>query len=119
MSWLDFACGVASRAAKKLQAEYEAGRRGEPPPVARKRAVPSALVRRSEKPVWREVLGVPEGASLREVTAAYRRLIARNHPDKVAHLSERIRRVAEEETLRINAAYEVAQRLLGRGGRGS
>jgi curved DNA-binding protein CbpA len=59
------------------------------------------------------VLRLPRGASLQEVAAAYRQLIAQNHPDKVAHLSERIRKVAEEETRRINAAYETARRMLG------
>lgn len=53
-----------------------------------------------------------------EAAAAYRELIQKNHPDKVAQLSERIRRVAEEETRRINAAYAEAQRVLG-GSRGT
>ena len=117
MSWLDFAFGVASRTAKKLHAEFEAGRAGRPSPSEAKRRVLPEPVRRPEGPNWREVLRVSEGASLREVAAAYRKLIAQNHPDKVAHLSERIRRVAEEETRRINAAYEAAQRALG-GGKG-
>ncbi|MEI9896082.1 MAG: J domain-containing protein [Chthoniobacter sp.] len=98
-----------------MHAEFEAGKAGRPSPAAAKpRAVPAA-VRRAEGPGWWEVLQVPRGASLREVTAAYRALIAKNHPDKVTHLSERIRRVADVETRRINAAYEAAQRALGGG----
>jgi DnaJ-domain-containing protein 1 len=112
MGWFDFAFGVASRAAKKLHAEYEAGKKGLPSPAERRQAAaPRPLASQAHR--WWEVLRVPQGASLREVTAAYRQLIAQNHPDKVAHLSQRIRRVAEDETRRINAAYEAAQRALG------
>ena len=50
--------------------------------------------------------------------AAYRELIRKNHPDKVAHLSKAIRQVAEAETRRLNGAYEEAQQMLGRGGNG-
>lgn len=116
MSWLDFAFGVASRSAKKLHAEFEAGKSGRPSPAEAKRRVAPEPARRVEGPNWREVLRVPQGASLREVSAAYRELIAQNHPDKVAHLSEQIRRVAEQETRRLNAAYEAAQQILRGGG---
>ena len=113
MSWLDFAFGVASRTAKKLHAEFEAGREGRPSPTEEQQRR-AAAPRQSAPPgpPWWEVLRVPRGASLKEVTAAYRELIAQNHPDKVAHMSERIRRVADEETRRINAAYEAARRML-------
>jgi len=114
MSWLDFAFGMASRTAKKLHAEFEAGRKGEPAPGVGKQAPHPKPLSRPPGPGWWEVLRVPQNASLREVTASYRTLIAQNHPDKVAHLSEKIRRVAEEETRRINAAYEAAQRALNR-----
>jgi DnaJ-class molecular chaperone len=113
MSWLDFAFGMASRTAKKLHAEYEAGKKGVPSPEEKRQAAAAQQPLAPQGPRWWEVLHLPQGASLREVTAAYRELIAQNHPDKVAHLSERIRRVAEEETRRINAAYEVARRALG------
>jgi DnaJ-domain-containing protein 1 len=113
MSWLEFAFGVASRTAKKLHSEFEAGRAGQPSPSAAKARAPRQAAPPAVGPVWWDVLQVARGASLREVTAAYRDLIAKNHPDKVAHLSERIRRVADEETRRINAAYEAAQRALG------
>jgi len=115
MGWLDFAFGVASQAAKKLHAEFEAGKAGRPSPAEAKRRTAPAPAQRPAGPGWWEILQVPRGASLRQVTAAYRDLMAKNHPDKVAHLSERIRRVADEETRRINAAYEAAQRALGGG----
>ncbi len=119
MSWLDFALGVASRAAKKtlgdMRQEYQAGREGRPSPreqTANRNQAPSP---RPSGPPWWEVLHLPRGATLAQAAAAYRDLIQKNHPDKVAQLSERIRRVAEEETRRINAAYAEAQRLLGSG----
>jgi len=112
MSWLDFAFEVASRAAKKLRAEYRAGREGQPSSADSQRRAegppPAAL------PPWWEVLGVPRGASLGEIIAAYRESIAKNHPDKVTHLSDKLRQVAEQETRRINAAYEEALRMVGR-----
>jgi DnaJ-class molecular chaperone len=116
MSWLEYAFGVASRAAKRtwgeMREEYKAGREGQPSPGEgrRRTAVPAP---KSSGPPWWEVLHVPRGASLKEAAAAYRELIRQNHPDKVAHLSEKIRRVADEETRRINEAYAEAQRLLG------
>src|SRR5579871_1925488 len=102
MSWLDFAFGVASRAANKLRAEYQAGREGQPPSAEspRRPAAPAPPA----GPPWWEVLRVPRGASLAEIIAAYRENIAKNHPDKVAHLSDMLRHVAEQETRRINAA---------------
>ena len=120
MSWLDYALGVASRAAKKtwgeVREEYKAGREGKPSPGAARRPAGAPAPKRTGPPWW-EVLHVPRGASLKEAVAAYRELIQKNHPDKVAHLSEKIRRVADEETRRINDAYAEAQRLLGgRGG---
>jgi DnaJ-domain-containing protein 1 len=118
MSWLDYAFGVASRAAKKtlgeMKEEYQAGREGRPSPKAAARP-DSGPAPRPAGPSWWEVLKVPRGASLREAAAAYRELIQKNHPDKVAHLSERIRKVADEETRRINAAYAEARRMLGDG----
>jgi DnaJ-domain-containing protein 1 len=113
MSWLDFAFGLASQAAKKLRAEYRAGVEGQPSPSETQRPVGDRP--RSAGPPWWEVLGVPRAASIDEITAGYRERIAKNHPDKVMHLSDRLRQVADQETRRINAAYEegeIGQRLI-------
>ena len=53
------------------------------------------------------VLGVEPGAGQEEVRAAYRRLAAQYHPDKVAHLGEDFQRLAEQKFKTIQAAYEV------------
>lgn len=61
----------------------------------------------SEAPrtAW-EILGVAKGATKAEIRAAYKRRASEYHPDRVAHLGERIRVVAEEEMRSINRAYE-------------
>jgi hypothetical protein len=56
------------------------------------------------------VLGVPPGASERELALAYRRLAKRWHPDRAGDASQR--RMAE-----INRAYDLARASLRRGGR--
>ncbi len=111
--WLGFFWRVGSVAAKKtvtrLREEYVAGREGLPEPARSENLAPAA---KDPGPSWWQVLEVPRTASLLEVAAAYRARIQKNHPDKVAHLSLQIRRVAEEETRRINAAYAHAQQVL-------
>lgn len=53
-----------------------------------------------------DILGVAPGASQEEIRAAYRREAARYHPDKVAHLGEEFREMAERRFREIQAAYE-------------
>ena len=59
-------------------------------------------------PAWWRVLGVAQDASTEDIKRAYRDLIARSHPDKVTHLSAQLRKVAEREAKKLNAAYEEA-----------
>lgn len=62
-----------------------------------------------------EVLGLARSASDREVTKAYRRLMSRNHPDKLVAkgLPESMMKVAEERTRQIRAAYELIREARG------
>jgi len=53
-----------------------------------------------------EILGLSPGADFSEVKKAYRTLSMQYHPDKVAHLGEEFKRVAEEKMKEINAAYQ-------------
>ena len=53
-----------------------------------------------------ETLGVSRGASFEEVKKAYRTLSMQYHPDKVGHLGDEFKRVAEEKMKEINAAYQ-------------
>jgi DnaJ like chaperone protein len=51
-------------------------------------------------------LGLPRGATPAEIKQAWRNLSKENHPDRVTHLGEEFRRVAEERMRKINAAYD-------------
>lgn len=53
-----------------------------------------------------KVLEVAPSATDEEVRAAYRRLVLKHHPDKVAALGEDIRKAAEEKMQAINEAKE-------------
>ena len=52
------------------------------------------------------ILGVSRSATNEEVKKAYRKMAVENHPDKVGHLGEDIRKAAEEKFTQINVAYE-------------
>ena len=52
-------------------------------------------------------LGLSRGASATEIKQTWRKLSLENHPDRVAHLGEEFRKLAEERMRRINAAYDV------------
>ena len=58
----------------------------------------------------REVLGVTEGASMAEITTAYRKLALTYHPDRVAHLAPEARESADLKMREINAAYAQLKR---------
>lgn len=53
------------------------------------------------------VLGLKPGAEAAMVKKAHRKLSMKYHPDKVQHLGEEFRAVAEEKMKEINAAYDV------------
>jgi len=52
------------------------------------------------------VLGVRKGASSKEIKEAYRRLANQYHPDKVLHLGDEFRELAETRFKEIQAAYQ-------------
>jgi DnaJ-class molecular chaperone len=70
---------------------------------------PKPTTSRPSDDPW-EVLGVKPGASVEEIRAAYKRRCLEYHPDRVQHLGERLRAVAEDEMRRINAAYSTLVR---------
>jgi len=59
------------------------------------------------------VLGIAKGASREEIKKAYRELAGKYHPDKVDHLGDEFKVLAEERFKKVQAAY---QELKDRGG---
>ncbi|HOC44105.1 MAG TPA: J domain-containing protein [Thermoanaerobaculales bacterium] len=57
-----------------------------------------------------DILGVGRDTSYEEARAAYRKRIQEYHPDRVAALGTKLRETAEEETKRINWAFECIKR---------
>ena len=53
-----------------------------------------------------EILDVAADASPEQITRAYRRLAAQYHPDKVQHLGEEFRELAEQKFKQIQAAFD-------------
>ena len=52
------------------------------------------------------VLGVQKGASLEDIKMAYKRLAHQYHPDKVNHLGQEFRDLAEKRFKEIQKAYQ-------------
>lgn len=61
---------------------------------------------RFSKPDPYEVLGVQRGASIDKIKAAYRELAAKYHPDKVNHLGDEFKVMAEKKFKEIQGAYQ-------------
>lgn len=53
-----------------------------------------------------KILGLSEMFTYEECRSAYRERIAKYHPDKVAHLGEKLKETAEQESKAINLAYK-------------
>jgi len=60
-----------------------------------------------------ETLGLAPGATFEEIKRAYRTLSMQYHPDKVNHLGEEFRKVAEEKMKEINEAYQYLKERYG------
>lgn len=72
----------------------------------RYRSQQSAASSRSQEATYFAVLGLQSGADFDTIKKAYRKLSMKYHPDKVRHLGDEFRGVAEEKMKEINAAYD-------------
>ncbi len=59
------------------------------------------------------VLGLEKGADFVEIKKAYRKLSMQYHPDKVGHLGEEFKKIAEEKMKEINVAYDYFEKKFG------
>ena len=53
-----------------------------------------------------EVLGIHEGASKEEIKSSYRKLASKYHPDRVEHLADEFKTLAEQKFKQIQEAYQ-------------
>ena len=83
---------------RSTEAKYKAGYRAT--------AAPGEI----DEDKYYAILGLSPGADLPEIKAAYRKLSMKYHPDKVGHLGEEFKKVAEEKMKEINNAYEFLKR---------
>ena len=87
--------------------------------AARRAAVSIAAAHTAPQRPWNEVLGVSETATLEEIETAYRRLIARYHPDNVTTVGRgldfqslsQLHARAIVGTKVVNEAYERAKKI--------
>jgi len=59
-----------------------------------------------------KILVLTRGATLVEVKKAYRNLALKHHPDRVNHLGEEYRKIAEEKFKEINEAHQIISKEL-------
>lgn len=55
---------------------------------------------------YRNILGLGRTFTVEDIKRRYRELVAKYHPDKVNHLGEKLKEMAEREMKEINEAYE-------------
>ena len=91
--------------AKSQRAYYQEGegRRSESYQENQKRAQTDKRFSKSDP---YEVLGVRRQASIDDIKSAYRKLAAKYHPDKVDHLGDEFRTLAEQKFKEIQEAYQ-------------
>jgi DnaJ like chaperone protein len=66
----------------------------------------AAAPRPRDEESYYETFGLKQGADFAEIKAAYRKLSMKYHPDKVGHLGDEFRKVAEDKMKELNVAYE-------------
>ena len=85
---------ISSYDLRNIEAKYMYGRQQ------------SATTAAQSEEQYYAVLGLEQGADFIMIKKAYRKLSMQYHPDKVAHLGDEFKGVAEEKMKEINAAYD-------------
>ena len=80
-------------------------------PKARSEPNPSAPP--STAPAWHDILQVAPSATAVEIRDAYKHMISKYHPDKVATLGQELKDLAGLKTQEITAAYREGMRARG------
>ncbi len=62
-----------------------------------------------------EILGLAPGADFAQIKSSYRKMSMQYHPDKVGHLGEEFRSIAEEKMKELNVAYAFLRKKYGQG----
>ena len=66
----------------------------------------TAAPQQQDEQRYYEVLGLQPGVDFAEIKTAYRKLSMKYHPDKVGHLGDEFKKVAEDKMKELNVAYE-------------
>lgn len=90
------------RADQTRRGPWARGENRQAPPGADRRAEGGPF--KDEDPY--EILGIERDASKAEIKTAYKRLIARYHPDKVQHLGKEFQELAHKKFVAIQQAYD-------------
>lgn len=91
---------------QSIRARYQGGWAGG-------RAGASAATGQKREDDYYRTLGLEPGADFAAIKTAYRNLSKQYHPDKVNHLGEEFKRVAEEKMKEINEAYQHLKKIKG------
>ena len=75
---------------------------------SRERAAPGRQEAPEEDPY--QILDVQRDASKQEIKAAYKKLAAQYHPDRVQHLGKEFQELANRKFVAIQRAYETLRR---------
>jgi DnaJ like chaperone protein len=93
--------GISAYDQRSTEAKYRAGYRP---------GTPAGAI---DEEKYYAILGLSPGADFTEIKTAYRKLSMKYHPDKVGHLGDEFKEVAEEKMKEINNAYEYLKRKIG------
>ena len=91
--------GISAYDQRSTEAKYQSGFRG-----------PAGPAEEFGEEKYFAILGLSPGADFSEIKSAYRKLSMKYHPDKVGHLGDEFKKVAEEKMKEINSAYEYLKR---------